>query len=252
MTMCSKMIVCIGNGMSSASNSFRLAFGLAVLLLVALMSPQASAATVYTATMGTGWWRGSRMRKLFLWAASVALVAFQVPDANAATVTFNWSYTDGGTTNVGSGTLVATVDPLPDTYDVISISGTANGQAVVGLSGYDGPDQHVFSPSPPDIAVDTLGISFSVGSGLTSFNLYRDDIILPPGSPFFCGGIAVYCLLGPGTVGPGDPVVPIAFSLTPVSATPLPGALPLFAGGLGAMGLLGWRRKRKNTAAIAA
>ncbi|HEY5504368.1 MAG TPA: VPLPA-CTERM sorting domain-containing protein [Sedimentisphaerales bacterium] len=34
--------------------------------------------------------------------------------------------------------------------------------------------------------------------------------------------------------------------------TPLPAALPLFATGLGAMGLLGWRRKRKNAAAIAA
>jgi hypothetical protein len=29
--------------------------------------------------------------------------------------------------------------------------------------------------------------------------------------------------------------------------TPLPGALPLFAGGLGALGLLGWHRKRKAT-----
>jgi hypothetical protein len=27
--------------------------------------------------------------------------------------------------------------------------------------------------------------------------------------------------------------------------TPLPAALPLFATGLGALGLLGWRRKRK-------
>jgi hypothetical protein len=34
------------------------------------------------------------------------------------------------------------------------------------------------------------------------------------------------------------------------SATPLPAALPLFASGLGALGLLGWRRKRK--AALAA
>jgi hypothetical protein len=29
---------------------------------------------------------------------------------------------------------------------------------------------------------------------------------------------------------------------------PLPAALPLFATGLGALGLLGWRRKRKNAA----
>lgn len=35
-------------------------------------------------------------------------------------------------------------------------------------------------------------------------------------------------------------------------ATPLPAALPLFASGLGVIGLLGWRRKRKNTAARAA
>jgi hypothetical protein len=36
------------------------------------------------------------------------------------------------------------------------------------------------------------------------------------------------------------------------SATPLPAALPLFATGLGALGLLGWRKKRKNAAAIVA
>jgi hypothetical protein len=37
----------------------------------------------------------------------------------------------------------------------------------------------------------------------------------------------------------------------PPAATPLPAALPLFATGLGALSLLGWRRKRKNTAAAA-
>ena len=35
------------------------------------------------------------------------------------------------------------------------------------------------------------------------------------------------------------------------SGTPLPAALPLFASGLGALGLLGWRRKRKASAVIA-
>ena len=33
-----------------------------------------------------------------------------------------------------------------------------------------------------------------------------------------------------------------------VNQTPLPAALPLFATGLGALGLLGWRRKRKQAA----
>jgi hypothetical protein len=40
-------------------------------------------------------------------------------------------------------------------------------------------------------------------------------------------------------------------SETPPGATPLPAALPLFVGGLGALGLLGWCRKRK-AAALAA
>jgi len=35
---------------------------------------------------------------------------------------------------------------------------------------------------------------------------------------------------------------------TDVAETPLPAALPLFATGLGALGLLGWRRKRKQAA----
>jgi hypothetical protein len=38
------------------------------------------------------------------------------------------------------------------------------------------------------------------------------------------------------TSGPGVTVAP----------TPIPGALPLFATGLGALGMLGWRRKKKN------
>ena len=50
------------------------------------------------------------------------------------------------------------------------------------------------------------------------------------------------CGINPGFEGvgldpPWQPITPIA--------TPLPAALPLFAGGLGALGLLGWRRKRK-------
>jgi probable HAF family extracellular repeat protein len=38
---------------------------------------------------------------------------------------------------------------------------------------------------------------------------------------------------------------------TQIAETPLPTALPLFATGFGAMGLLGWRRKRKSSAIAA-
>jgi len=47
---------------------------------------------------------------------------------------------------------------------------------------------------------------------------------------------------GTGTPAPGPPVC----GLNP--QTPLPAALPLFATGLGALGLLGWRRNRKPAA----
>ena len=45
-----------------------------------------------------------------------------------------------------------------------------------------------------------------------------------------------------------DPVVVGTWDVT-ISETPLPAALPLFATGLSALGLLGWRRKRKAQAA---
>ncbi len=48
-----------------------------------------------------------------------------------------------------------------------------------------------------------------------------------------------------------DMVVKIQILNSTGLTSPLPGALPLFASGLGALGLLGWRRKRKGAADIA-
>ena len=43
-----------------------------------------------------------------------------------------------------------------------------------------------------------------------------------------------------------DPQFQMLFTPGPDGQTPLPAALPLFASGLGVLGLLGWRRKRKQ------
>jgi hypothetical protein len=73
-----------------------------------------------------------------------------------------------------------------------------------------------------DVANSTLGLAEAMyGAVLTTKGLFGD------GTP-----------LGP-QVPAGDP-------------TPLPAAFPLFATGLGAVGLLGWRRKRKSVSTSAA
>ncbi len=55
---------------------------------------------------------------------------------------------------------------------------------------------------------------------------------------------------GPGTAGGNNVMLASISSATSEGGiTPIPGALPLFASGLGALGLLGWRRKRKPVSA---
>ena len=55
-----------------------------------------------------------------------------------------------------------------------------------------------------------------------------------------------------GNTNPGEwSVDDISVTAAAVGATPLPATLPLFATGLGAMGLLGWRRKRKSASTFA-
>jgi hypothetical protein len=65
----------------------------------------------------------------------------------------------------------------------------------------------------------------------------------PPLGPF-------YLSIGTGT--DDNLYYDVTWTAEVVSATPLPAALPLFAGGLSAMSLLGWRRKRKGAASLAA
>jgi len=64
---------------------------------------------------------------------------------------------------------------------------------------------------------------------------------------------ALYSILGPsGNQGSTGANLSVNISGVAPPPIPLPASLPLFASGLGALGLLGWHRKRKSTASVLA
>lgn len=199
-----------------------------------------------------------------LWALSVAAVLAVSTSAHATT--FTWSYTDGGA-NFGSGTLDATQDVndlTGATWLVSTVSGTAQGEAVTGTTGYGTADNRIywqpgapahFDPFSPYYHVDYYGLGLTLANG-DHYAIYEEAGIQPTG--WSCGGSDVpYCLLGPNTDGSyngfNDPVVALTdFVLDAASAsqTPLPAALPLFGTGLGALALFASGRRKKRVAKI--
>jgi hypothetical protein len=112
-----------------------------------------------------------------------------------------------------------------------------------------------FNPVPPRTGTTALlgypntsdtALAQYIGLGTLSLeeNISRsaisDNVALNGECPFGCSN--------------ETPQLSITYDYTPaaVGTTPLPGGLPLFMTGLGGLGLLGWRRQRKNTAATAA
>jgi hypothetical protein len=101
----------------------------------------------------------------------------------------------------------------------------------------------------PSYVADANGLLFAVGSpnshgAYDSLNIYFQNGILRDflgagGLSQSVGGSQVFSDQGPGSL-----------SISAV-ATPIPTTLPLLATGLGLIGLLGWRRKRKDSVAAA-
>jgi hypothetical protein len=87
---------------------------------------------------------------------------------------------------------------------------------------------------------DVASVSYEVIAESNPFFI-GNSFASASGSIYVDPSVSGYCIQVSDGVGGGS---------CGASATPLPAALPLFASGLGALGLLGWRRRRK--AAIAA
>ena len=176
---------------------------------------------------------------------AVCLLALAVGSANAST--FNVTGFFSGTTTVG---LTGTID-----VNVATGTITAPDLNVTGLSETFVSVFALVPPSPPsitdwDLAVAT--ISGIKGDGLFIHFAPSFDATHTTGLTGFAGATISIWDVGPlGTVFcDGSCPAPIGEGGT-ISPTPLPAALPLFATRLGALGLLGWRRKR-NAAAVAA
>ena len=156
------------------------------------------------------------------------------PVTGSFTITFDptQTYTDS-TTGISLNSLNIALDSAlsfdysPNAYTADG-SNYAAGELVVGGSS-DGAGNVLLESGNADFYLQILTVT-------TTPAFYQLGYVTSDGSYF-------YSALG-STGG--------SVSFTPVSTTPLPAALPLFATGVGAMGLFGWRRKRKNAAALAA
>jgi hypothetical protein len=146
-------------------------------------------------------------------------------------------------------------------FDVTGITGLSGTVTIDTVAGTVTAADLKYVNSPPDYT----NVFFQ--EQLT-FNLYEADVANGTPSPsdlirllisdsgslkgYNGGGLAAAfdtCeLVSPFDCSSINPLPANGAAITPAS-TPLPAALPLFASGLGVMGLFGWRRKRKAQAA---
>ena len=168
------------------------------------------------------------MRNFLLAAAFTCLSGLIMGSAQASTVTYGLTLTpQAGSTLSGTGTLTITDGP-------VSPSGLFN-VPVADIT---------------TLSISIGGFTFNL-VGHTSALQFTDGILsdITAAAAIGAASLAVnsttavyFDNLATGGIGSTD-------TITASSATPLPAAFPLFATGLGGVGLLGWRRKRKSISA---
>jgi hypothetical protein len=155
-----------------------------------------------------------------------------------------------------SGTLSGTFDYDGTNFSNIDITATGgnvggdvfntnNGSAAIALD--------ATASNGDTLILDFASALPSSGGGMVdvtegTVNSYAEYLADVASVPLPYPDNLLYCFLA----GCGNEYIADAGSVSAPGATPLPASAPLFATGLGALGLLVGRRKRKNTAALAA
>jgi hypothetical protein len=180
---------------------------------------------------------------LILAACAVCAAAFTSSNAGAADFTVDaitpiGSWLDTGL-NLNSGTTYDFTVINPSTLWTASMGAgpdyesTANGIASTIFAPFTNPSNGYTFPYGALVG-ETGSTFFLIGTGPTILSGLSGELLVG-----FWDNPTEY----------GDNGGSQKLSVTALSATtPLPAALPLFAAGLGGLGLLGWRRKRKARA----
>ena len=220
--------------------------------------------------------------KLLIAAMTIAVTGFVSAPSNAVVLYDSLSAASSGADSVTSA------GPLYDSFSVggttlsftkldLMLGGGSGGTLTVGLYGNQVPSGGVYSGSSiPGSLLATLATLSSVPAGPSDVSISIPYLALFANTRYWIGlsssdSNALWFFTGDfsgtgvgsefnfvssfdSSVGaqllPNNPDGEYQMSIT-AAATPIPAALPLFASGLGALGLAGWRRKRKAKAAMA-
>ncbi|MEP3245682.1 MAG: VPLPA-CTERM sorting domain-containing protein [Sneathiella sp.] len=220
----------------------------------------------------------TRVKLSGLAAGLVAFAALCLPaQAALVTVAYNGSYNEateapsgdydaiGGAADVGVFDLIGSTSGTANTFsgsivspndssDFFSIR-LAAGQTLTSASITFGQNlslsEYMFAfPAPHWVMEYTNSVTPTIFDQELGYDyMWQAETYTPT---FTAIGEGVYnILIGNGTFGRNGNT-PITYEMTfnvtspPVSAVPLPAALPLYGAGLAVMGFLGWRRKRKQ------
>jgi hypothetical protein len=174
--------------------------------------------------------------------ALVALILIACATPGEAT-TYQFSFVNQ---NYGSGTarVVGIIRGLAE-------DGVSAATSVSITSNPDGFGIGEYVTSPPGSQLNTFTVA---GGGIPSPYQFESFGNLNTNPGMACCSLVLLAGFGdaltndPAHAIPGDSAITWSV-LSEVAVVPLPAALPLFASGLGAIGLLAWRRRKREAAA---
>jgi hypothetical protein len=204
------------------------------------------------------------MRFIAMIVVMAALLMLPATASRAATMTFGGILSGANenppTNSPGMGSVAVVLDPTAETIQIVAsffdLTTPDNAAHIHCCQTMPGMNENVgVATTLPTFAGFPLGVT--QGTYLSPLFSLEDPSFFNPAFVAMEGGMeqaeaALIAGIENGqtyfnihtTMNPGGE---IRTELDPIGApaTPLPAALPLFATGLGALGLLGWRRKRK-------